>query len=173
MLYVQTADKAITVLRIRTAEEMAAKKLRRKKREREKAKAKGGEDVDNVEEEDDEVVESGNEWIARITGWCVVRASGKIRSFSLVDSEDPSSSKGVQVGVMRHYFYHLFRLPIPTPSDPPGTLQQLPRDTHCPNSASPWNIHLEIQGEKREWSNRARSDSRLGHARSSRGCSLS
>jgi hypothetical protein len=115
MLYVQTADKAITVLRIRTAEEMAAKKLRRKKREREKAKAKGGEDVDNVEEEDDEVVESGNEWIARITGWCVVRASGKIRSFSLVDSEDPSSSKGVQVGVKRHYFYHLFSLTDPHP----------------------------------------------------------
>jgi len=99
MIYIQTSDKAVTVLRIRTVEEMAAKQARRKKREREKAKAKaaegGADDTANLDE--DEETENGNEWLARITGWCAVRSTGKIRSFSLVENEDAAGAKGIQI----------------------------------------------------------------------------
>ncbi len=143
MLYIQTSDKAIIVLRIRTAEEMAAKRARRKKRDREKAKVKVANDEDDVEDDEDLAAGNGNEWIARIAEWCVVRASGKIRSFSLVDSEDASSSKGVQVSVDLHLqlsrtlptarllfrscWHFLTILSRPTPCQPPLFLETPPQ----------------------------------------------
>lgn len=100
VLFVQTADKAISVMRIRSAEELAAKRLRRRKREREKAKAKAngtdGNGKDEPNEADEE--EDGDSWSNRVTGWCVVRATGKIRSFSLPEGEEAMGAKGMAVG---------------------------------------------------------------------------
>jgi U3 small nucleolar RNA-associated protein 12 len=76
-------------MRIRSEEEMEARRARKRRREREKAK-------NNVKGEDDEMLadeiklEDGTgagTWIERVAEFCIVRAKAKIRSFSLIDAE--------------------------------------------------------------------------------------
>ncbi len=103
LLFMQTTDKSVTVLRIRSEEELEAKKARRRKREREKAtkKAKGGvtsnggEDMEVDGEGADE--KSNGTWVDRITDWCIIRAGGKIRSVSLVETETGMETAGLSI----------------------------------------------------------------------------
>lgn len=72
-IYLQTADKALQFLRLRTQDELEAKQARRRKREREKGR---------------EMVEPESRgWIDLVTDFCVVRAGGKIRA-AAYDGQD-------------------------------------------------------------------------------------
>jgi U3 small nucleolar RNA-associated protein 12 len=84
----QTSDRNTTILRLRTEEEVAAKRARRKKRDKEKGKKKG-ESTDAEAAEDDEPVK----WEERVVEWCVLRANAKVRSFA-ISPEDTGSGKG-------------------------------------------------------------------------------
>jgi U3 small nucleolar RNA-associated protein 12 len=92
LILLQTSDRAITALRLRSVEEVESKRARRKKREREKGKKKGedgaGHEVDDAAGE--------VRWEERVTGFCVVRANAKIKSFSLAE-EEPTSKGGISV----------------------------------------------------------------------------
>ncbi|KLO08525.1 WD-repeat-containing protein [Schizopora paradoxa] len=99
-LAVQSHDKNIDILRVRTEEEIRKKIARRKRREREKSKAKAskGKAVEKQVEDDgmDQMEVDGEEHevnlVDRFTPYLVIRASGKVRSFSF--SETESSTKG-------------------------------------------------------------------------------
>lgn len=75
LLAVQTTDRAIEILRLRSAEEIRKKAARRRKREQEKLKEKGeaaaSESISTREPE----------WKDRLASWIVIRTPGKIRSF--------------------------------------------------------------------------------------------
>ncbi|KAJ9114165.1 hypothetical protein QFC20_001681 [Naganishia adeliensis] len=88
LLFLQPTDRSVVVLRLRSVEELDAKRARRRKREKEKRALQGTEGKD--EEEDKEPT-----WMDRVTEWCVVRAGGKIRGVSLVASDD--GAKGIQL----------------------------------------------------------------------------
>lgn len=79
LIFAQTTDKTTAVLRLRSEEEVNAKRARRAKRNREKSKKKG------VTEEEVEVndPEGPIAWEDRVTMWCVIRANAKVRSFAL------------------------------------------------------------------------------------------
>jgi U3 small nucleolar RNA-associated protein 12 len=85
-LAMQTGEKTVEVLRVRTEEEIKKKAIRRRKREREKKKEKGEPVADGGEGE-----EKAIEWRDRLTSWIVVRAGGKIRSFDW--APEPKASK--------------------------------------------------------------------------------
>ena len=88
-LAVQSHDKSIDIFRVRTEEEIRKKQARRRKREREKAKKK--EKERKAEEDMDMDVEEVS--LADLfTPYLVVRASGKIRSFSF--SLEENEAKG-------------------------------------------------------------------------------
>lgn len=115
-LAVQSHDRSVEIFRIRTEEEVRKKQLRRKKREKEKGKAKGKGDNDKKGKaiskensasnangadaaEEDEMNEDPVKEIGLgdlFTPYLVVRASGKVRSFSFVD-EEPSPKGDIQV----------------------------------------------------------------------------
>ena len=98
MIYIQTSDKTVTACGYELLRKWQPNKQGGRSEKREKAKAKaaeGGAD-DTAKVDEDEETENGNEWLARITGWCVVRSTGKIRSFSLVENEDVAGAKGVR-----------------------------------------------------------------------------
>lgn len=73
ILAVQTTERTIEVLRIRTEEEIKKKAARRRKREKEKKEKKG------LANGDEEVV-SEPTWKDRLASWVTIRASSKIRS---------------------------------------------------------------------------------------------
>lgn len=90
VILAQTSDRTTAVLRLRSEEEVAAKRARRKKRDREKSKKKG------VTEEEADVNSPANDeikWEDRVTTWCVVKANAKVKSFSL--SADDGSAKNM------------------------------------------------------------------------------
>ncbi|ODO09357.1 hypothetical protein I350_02957 [Cryptococcus amylolentus CBS 6273] len=91
LLALQTTDRGVVIMRLRTEEEISAKRSRRKKRDREKKKKAKGKDEkeDEVEEEDDEPVK----WEERVAVWCVVRANAKVKSFAFA-SESSTFVKG-------------------------------------------------------------------------------
>jgi len=79
----QTSDRNTTILRLRTEEEVAAKRARRKKRDKEKGKKS-----EIVDEEDSAV-----KYEERVVEWCTIRANAKVRSFA-ISPEDVGSGKG-------------------------------------------------------------------------------
>ncbi|KAK4689452.1 U3 small nucleolar RNA-associated protein 12, partial [Tremellales sp. Uapishka_1] len=96
LVFLQTSDRSTTILRVRSEEEVAAKRARRKKRDREKKKkGKKGEvegDAEAVTEADGaEVVK----WEERVTSWCTVRANAKVKSFSFSAQEIDSTKGGI------------------------------------------------------------------------------
>lgn len=98
LILLQTSDRATTVLRIRSLEEVAAKRARRKKREKEKGKKKGGkaaveDDEDGAADPEGAAQVDDVKWEERLTSWCVVRANAKVRSFCL-PSDNSLSVKG-------------------------------------------------------------------------------
>jgi len=84
----QTSDRNTTIIRLRTEEEVAAKRARRKKRDKEKGKKKGEAEGEAVEEED-----SAIKYEERVVEWCTIRANAKVRSFA-ISPEDIGSGKG-------------------------------------------------------------------------------
>ena len=83
------------MIRLRTEEEVAAKRTRRKKREREKGKKKGNAaEGELVDEPIGEV-----KWEERLTIWCTVRANAKVKSFSFPPDDVGTEKTGIPVGV--------------------------------------------------------------------------
>ncbi|KAJ9098270.1 hypothetical protein QFC21_004599 [Naganishia friedmannii] len=100
LLYLQTSDRSVVVLRWRSTEELEAKRARRRKREKEKRAVKGADTAVNAEDDKEGEEEDGdNGWVARLTEWCVVRAGGKIRGVSLPQGEEGESQQqqGLQI----------------------------------------------------------------------------
>nr|XP_019043827.1 U3 small nucleolar RNA-associated protein 12 [Kwoniella bestiolae CBS 10118]OCF22757.1 U3 small nucleolar RNA-associated protein 12 [Kwoniella bestiolae CBS 10118] len=95
LLFLQTNDKTMITLRIRSEEEVNAKRARRKKRDKEKSKKKGKQDEE--EEEVNDVPSGEVKWEERITSWCVVRANAKIKSFAIARDQVDSAKGGVQL----------------------------------------------------------------------------
>lgn len=89
-LAVQSHERSIEIFNIRTEDEIKKKRARRKQRAREKAKKKKdkGDDVDDVDAEmqaNDPEEEIGVSDL--FSSYLTVRASGKIRSFDIVNAE--------------------------------------------------------------------------------------
>ncbi len=105
-LAVQSHDKNIDILRVRTEEEIRKKIARRKRREREKSKAKAsqGKSAEQLADEDgmDGDGEQQNEvsLVDLFTPYLVIRASGKVRSFSF-SGTDNSAKGGVHVSAAK------------------------------------------------------------------------
>ena len=101
MLAVQSHDKTVDILRIRTQEEVRRKQARRKRREREKAKASGGDkgdlEVEQAAAPDDELDNSTAKisLVNLFVPYLVVRASGKIRSLSYSEETDAKGASQV------------------------------------------------------------------------------
>lgn len=84
LLAVQTTERTVEVLRLRTEEEIRKKIARRRKREKEKRKEKAlkaGKSIDNEEEAGASSSVQEPTWKDRLASWITIRAPGKIRSF--------------------------------------------------------------------------------------------
>lgn len=106
------------MLRLRPAEEIAAKRARRKRREKEKEeKAKGkaskGKKVSQEEVATNEAGAQGDgegegdevgavRWEERVAVWCTVRANAKVKSFALAPDGGVSKA-GVSVSARRRW----------------------------------------------------------------------
>lgn len=97
-LAVQSHEKNIDILRVRTEEEIQKKMARRKRREREKAKTKASKgkpaeaEADNMDVDGDEGQPEEVSLVDLFTPYLVIRATGKVRSFCFSEAE--SSTKG-------------------------------------------------------------------------------
>jgi U3 small nucleolar RNA-associated protein 12 len=94
-LAVQSHDRSVELFRIRTEEEVRKKQARRRKRAKEKRDTKGKGKAD----EDEKMEDENNQQIQLVdlfTPHLVVRASGKIRSFSF-GHDEATAKGGVQV----------------------------------------------------------------------------
>ena len=93
LILLHTSERTINVLRLRSEEEVSAKRARRKKREREKGKQKGEAAAGDMDgEESSEVA-----WQDRVQGWCNIRTNAKIKSFALSEADSGSFKSGVPV----------------------------------------------------------------------------
>ncbi|KAJ7095283.1 WD-repeat-containing protein [Mycena belliarum] len=92
-LAVQSHDRSVELFRIRTEEEVRKKQARRRKRAKEKKETKGkgklADEDENMEDEQSEDIQL----VDLFTPYMVVRASGKVRSFSF----GGSSKGGIQL----------------------------------------------------------------------------
>ena len=88
---VQSHDRSVEIFRIRTEDEIRKKQARRKKRAKEKEATKGKQKVQEPEDIQGEHIELAD----LFTPYLVVRASGKVRSFSFM--EDGTGPKGTPV----------------------------------------------------------------------------
>lgn len=91
LILLQTSDRATTVVRLRTEEEVAAKRARRKKRDKEKGKKKP-EGAEGAEAEDAPVT-----FEERVVEWCIIRANAKVRSFAVSPEDTGTSKAGISV----------------------------------------------------------------------------
>ena len=144
LLLVQTTDRTVTAFRLRTEEEVAAKRARRKKRDRVKGKSKdeiegAAEDVAHAEEDGVEPGAVG--WGERAALLCVIRGGSKIKSFSISADHDRRVQVSV-AGSMRatanRRFYWPYRT---TPSNRtsshpyhPNQVSRPKRPAHTPSS---------------------------------------
>ncbi|RXK35130.1 hypothetical protein M231_07605 [Tremella mesenterica] len=119
LLLLQNGERTITVLRIRTEEEVGAKRARRKKREREKGKKKqlpllaSATNKSGLTEKGDDVGEEVK-WEEKLTSLCVVRTNAKIRSFAF---DEEVGKGGVSVLVqLSNNSLETYTLPLPSSS---------------------------------------------------------
>ncbi|KIR53961.1 U3 small nucleolar RNA-associated protein 12 [Cryptococcus gattii Ru294] len=96
LLSLQTSDRGIAILRLRTEEEVNAKRARRKKRDREKKK-KGKSDKQKDEDKEEDEKDEPVKWEERVAIWCMVRANAKIKSFAFADENVASVKGGVSL----------------------------------------------------------------------------
>lgn len=94
-LAIQSHERSVEIFRMRTEEEVLKKQARRKKRAREK-RDREGHTVDETNENG--TVEGDISLVDLFTPHVIVRAGGKIRSFSF-DSQETSDKSGTQVGI--------------------------------------------------------------------------
>lgn len=92
-LAIQSHERSVEIFRIRTEEEILKKQARRKKRAKEK-RDREGHTVDETNENG--TVEDDISLVDLFTPHVIVRAGGKIRSFSF-DSQETSVKNGTQV----------------------------------------------------------------------------
>ncbi|CAG8475079.1 1963_t:CDS:2, partial [Acaulospora colombiana] len=117
-LAIQSQDRSIDVFRIRTEEEIRKKQARRQKRAKEKKAQKA--DVDgNVDGEDgvsnELPADSEIELVDLYTPYLVIRASGKIRSFSFVAHD--THPKGAQIfTALSNNALEVYNIPNPVKS---------------------------------------------------------
>lgn len=73
---------------------MKARRARRKRRERERRRERGlaEEEMGELALEDEEEESGMGDWVERVTEHCLLRSSSKIRSFSLLPTEPPTTS---------------------------------------------------------------------------------
>ncbi|WWD03840.1 hypothetical protein V865_001896 [Kwoniella europaea PYCC6329] len=118
LLLLQTNDKTIIVLRIRSEEEVNAKRARRKKRDKEKSKKKGKQQVEEEEEEQlNDGVTGDVKWEERVTSWCVIRANAKVKSFAMAREQVDSAKGGVQLLVaLANNSIESYTIPSPSTS---------------------------------------------------------
>ncbi|KDQ20509.1 hypothetical protein BOTBODRAFT_50600 [Botryobasidium botryosum FD-172 SS1] len=111
LLAIQSHDRSVEIFRVRTEEEVKKKQARRQKREKEKGKAKKkGEAQEMVDAKSEE--ESVG-LVDLFTPYLVVRASGKIRSFSFVD-EERGPKGGVQIfTALASNALEIYSIPLP------------------------------------------------------------
>ena len=93
LLFLQTADRSITICRLRSVEEIRTKRTRRKKREKEKVTKRGL--VDHDGESEDDIGAIG--WEERLVILCTVRANAKIKSFAFSPYEADTAKGGIPV----------------------------------------------------------------------------
>ncbi|KAJ6629087.1 WD-repeat-containing protein [Mycena sp. CBHHK59/15] len=116
-LAVQSHDRSVELFRIRTEEDVRKKQARRRKRAKEKKgkEPKGKGKADNDENMNDEISDE-IELVDLFTPYLVVRASGKIRSFSF-GPEEVNSKGGVQLFVaLASNALEVYNVPPPTKS---------------------------------------------------------
>nr|GAT54036.1 predicted protein [Mycena chlorophos] len=94
-LAVQSHDRSVEIFRVRTEEEVQKKKARRRKRAKEKKKSKGEAEEDDAMDQD---VSDEIQLVDLFTPHLVVRASGKVRSFSF-GPDEPGSRGALQLFV--------------------------------------------------------------------------
>ncbi|KAJ7744543.1 WD-repeat-containing protein [Mycena maculata] len=108
-LAVQSHDRSVELFRIRTEEEVRKKQARRRKRAKEKKKESKGKG--NADEGNEEI-----QLVDLFTPYLVVRASGKIRSFSF-GPDEASMKGGVQLFVaLASNALEVYNVPPPTKS---------------------------------------------------------
>ncbi|KAF7331839.1 WD-REPEATS-REGION domain-containing protein [Mycena kentingensis (nom. inval.)] len=109
-LAVQSHDRSVEIFRVRTEDEVQKKKLRRRKRAKEKKKEKAETEV--MEEDVPEEIQL----VDLFTPHLVIRASGKIRSFSF-GPEDLDPKSGIQLFVaLSSNALEVYTVPPPTKS---------------------------------------------------------
>lgn len=81
------------MLRVRSEEEVMAKRTRRKKREREKGKKQGASAETDAQEE----VAGEVKWEERLVTWSMIRANGKVKSFAFPPYEADKPKNGIPV----------------------------------------------------------------------------
>lgn len=140
VILAQTSDRTTAVLRLRSEEEVAAKRARRKKREREKSKKKG-----TVTEEEADVNSPAPteeiKWEDRVTTWCVVKANAKVKSFSLA-GDDSAKNMGLLLALANN---SLEAFTVPSPS---GSKKSKLADGSAPE---PVKVHsVELPGHRQD-----------------------
>lgn len=140
LLAVQTTDRTIEVLRLRTEEEIKKKAARRRKREKEKKREKKSAEQDGmaVDGADDGEADSQIKeptWKDRLASWITIRAPGKIRSFSF--GLGNQNLKG-EVSVSETYLLVIgltTKLSVRSSSDYGRSVQQRIRSIFSPTAA--------------------------------------
>ncbi|KAJ7228764.1 hypothetical protein GGX14DRAFT_414884 [Mycena pura] len=120
-LAVQSHDRSVEIFRIRTEEEVHKKQARRRKRAKEKEKDTKGKGKAEMSENMEENVTDEVQLVDLFTPHIVVRASGKIRSFSF-GPEDSSAKGGIQLFVaLSSNALEVYSIPPPAKSkeEPP------------------------------------------------------
>ncbi|KAF9075943.1 WD-repeat-containing protein [Rhodocollybia butyracea] len=114
-LAVQSHDRSVEIFRIRTAEEVRKKQLRRKKRAKEKRDKQQPADVKNDDEEEPEEADETS-LVALFTPHVIVRASKKIRSFDF----GTGAQDGLQIlTALSSNCLEVYTVPLPSKAKDP------------------------------------------------------
>ncbi|KAK8853493.1 hypothetical protein IAR55_004200 [Kwoniella newhampshirensis] len=141
LLLLQTSDRTTSIIRLRSEEEVNAKRARRKKREREKGKKKSKGKGDEEELDGDVAEDAGIVvWEERATTWCTVRANAKVKSFSFADGEIASAKGGVSL-LLALANNSIESYTIPSPSASSRKASKLP-DGQSPDPVKTHSIEL-------------------------------
>ncbi|WVR09691.1 hypothetical protein IAU60_006766 [Kwoniella sp. DSM 27419] len=147
LLFLQTSARSTVVLRLRSEEEVAAKRARRKKRDREKGKKKGKGEVEEEEQVNEEADVDGQvKWEERLAVWCTVRANAKVKSFAFAPEEIASAKGGISL-LLALSNNSIESYTIPTPSSTARKASKLPDGT----SPEPTKTHsIELPGHRND-----------------------
>ena len=112
LIAVQTTEKTIEILRLRTEEEIRKKAARRRKREKEKKDKKRPAKGDASATEGPETeISTEPTWKDRLASWITIRTSGKIRSFDFGLGNRNLKGKITIMAAMSNNALEVFQLP--------------------------------------------------------------